>query len=111
VARWGGLGSRAGFLSRSWGLDSPPAPRLVYFDLERLALGFLVLGGGVFKSRLATSSNGRGLCPRPSDFLFFGSSIREWYLLALPAQSAGNERDQHLGLDAESVGQIDDGGQ
>jgi hypothetical protein len=61
VARWGGYGYRAGFLSRLSGLVSRPL-QLLYFDLTRFAFGFLVLGGGVFSSRLATSSKGIGLC-------------------------------------------------
>ena len=48
VGRWGGLGSRAGFLSVSWGLDSPPL-HIYFFDFARFTGAFLGAGEGVLQ--------------------------------------------------------------
>ncbi len=47
--------------------------RSIYFDLTRFPLGFLVLGGGVFKRRFTTSLN--GMEARLIGLLRFSSSI------------------------------------
>lgn len=60
VVGWGGLGSRAGFLSTSWGFDPPPL-HFPYLDFTRFRGAFLGLDGGVSNRRFTTSSKGTDL--------------------------------------------------